>query len=534
MKRLTLILFLLSAVFFSAEAVPFHVTPSTFLPPNTNNLAGWNAHTNDPAPGSVVIFDGTFTTAADMTSAGSFGNPLTIYVTNALWSAPTWDSGNAVHWHNSPPIYAVLWADTLDNVQIIGDTNKVLVTSSDNGIGLTHTNLVCGFYVNHLGGSNVISGLVITNLLYRTNGDFPFSSEGLYLNILGNSNVITKNVLRLLGNAQTVLYTPIHGLDITSNYIDECSFGIFLNAAGGGGVADGFRFTDNYVRNGTAFQPGTNTVIRDQLHTDTLINNNSAGACSNFNFLIARNICDASSTNFSEGSGIFYVNPDNRNAVSNMMIVDNFVLVGPHKHFTGGAVTLASSSGLVANNTIVSLQPSEFGLRFFTVSEPEDGTGTYPGPRVLNNLCISLSSGYSRYYSQWGLTNAAGVHNGLADFNCFSAMPDNGGFDYYWYRNAAGGTVTTSNGAVALNPVQLYYGEFKALTGFEANGSTNTALTDANWVPTTNDVAAYLRGTNLNSLGIAALSNGLDGITRPISSAWTIGAYAGEIGRAHV
>ena len=172
-----------------------------------------------------------------------------------------------------------------------------------------------------------------------------------------------------------------------------------------------------------------------------------------------------------------------------------FTGCGPGKAFeTGGSGTspfAITGPHSVYNNTMLGVNPAQ-GLNLILI---DGSVSAFENNLVANNQ-YAIGS-----YASTCCTNII-----LSDYNLYNnlnAQP-------FSYNVGSAGTFLT-------------FPQWQA-RGFDSHGVTGNPLLDANFKPQTGS-AALGTGTNLTSLGIAALNADKAGNSRPATGAWDIGAY---------
>ena len=182
--------------------------------------------------------------------------------------------------------------------------------------------------------------------------------------------------------------------------------------------------------------------------------------------------------------------------ISNGNFYNNLMIIAPGEHGINNALLQGSSSSNTdfrfLNNTFIG------GGTAIGASTGSGGTIT-----VKNNLMVGSEHGVL-FSTKCGQTDYTASHNlfynidPLYPYTCLTPPYNNGSF--------------------------YSLSEWQALTGQDLDVLTSDPLLDQNYRPQAGSPAIGA-GVNLSSLGIASLNKDRNGVVRPASAAWDIGAY---------
>lgn len=457
--------------------------------------------------GDVVHLCGTFTNQFTP-GAGSPGNPVTIHwEPNAAFSRPSWNANEKSPTYHSS---AILQPGNLGSapgavhdVIFDGGFNGV-ISCTQNGQGQPITNSCFGIWMQC--GKNVeIRNLLITNLFYRTEGTCCYTNNGnegegataIYLQCDNGTNILVhNNTLDMMCNGVEYFMSGwCSNIWVYSNTITRFSQGIVPVTSGslGAGYIVNSGVSANTLNDMQAWCPSlySNGVIvatspcGQWYHNSAIfiIGGNPYVTSTNVGFRVERNYVGPKL--YVGTSGIAFT-PSNYQDGWPGLIVANNIIVNTNAYLAPNwALDIETYGALVANNTIIG----------YNAQAP--GSINQNHGYVYNNLV---------YYGSTAIAiNAGGLGQGV---------PYNSDYNVWGLKNPS----------VFVAPGSGYYGwsYWTNTYHFDLHSVTNEPSLSPTFAPSTTDVLAAGRGTNLTWTG---LTTDFSGNPRPATGNWTIGAF---------
>jgi hypothetical protein len=487
----------------------------------TSNWAG-SFTTGKISPGTTVPICGTIAASAGASGflafqgSGTSGHPITLQFTSgAVLTAPYWGTNGAIYSNGNNYI-------TVDGNNLGGT-----VTASANGTSLANQQSTSkGVYL--VGCSNcTVQNLNVTNIyvhtcVWVTTGSNPLvncTDEGGYntysIWINGGSNsTITGNAVNDAHWGLTFTFnagTTSSNDQITYNTGFNLDHGVFTADNNSNATITGFVIDHNNITGGQNWDD-----ISDQNHHDPIhISTNSTGTTMPAPQISNNTILTGASFQGIHANTAIYIaggcsGCTNGSGITGADVFNNVIRSG----FTGtigsitcqpiygtAAIAMYGLNGLAANNTIYGNSTSACSQGNSCIQYL--GAGTIQ----QNNVC----QGFSLF-----TINDGGSTLGFSNYN-----------DVY-------GTGTTPFHAVstyyALASWQACTSGCQTTAGApDLNSTTANPLLNTSSVPpyqlTNSGSAAWQKGTNLTSLGVAALDIDANGVARPASGNWDMGAF---------
>lgn len=465
--------------------------PVTFF----NTAANWGTGPGQIGPGTTVYLCGTFTASAGASGyltfqgSGTSGNPITLkFEPGAILQAPYWGgtpnvSGGAV--------------DTGGNsyVTIDGGSDGVIQATA-NGTNLANQQgTTVGVFANH--GSNVtIKNLTVANLYVHANNLSDESGQDTYGIWIANGNnlTVTANTIHatkwgITTEFDTNMYS---NLVISDNQIYNIDHGIFHNAGSSSGGQSGTQIFGNTIHDFANWDDTADNNHHDGIHVNANAGTSLSGIQIYNNYIYGDPGIN--------GNTFIFSFPTAGTITSPIQIFNNTLSDTSATHLTAdGFVALDNVSGTIVNNTLLNpgsgsasggTQPT--GVHLYTA-----GTNT-----VENNIFSGLSEPLD-----------FAVSGTISNYNDFYGVPVNGGWE---------------------EPTNTYYSSLASWvtgTGHDAASITSNPNLNSSYVPQSGS-PVISAGTNLTSLcsgqpnpGLGALCYDSNGIARPTTGAWDIGAY---------
>jgi hypothetical protein len=466
--------------------------------------------------GDTLSLGGTLTTSLIIGGSGTAGNPITIlFESGAKFSAPTWpntvNTGGIISGGGS---YIV----------IDGGSNG-LIEATDNGWQKTYSNNFCA--VNLTTGSGMeIKNLTIINLNPRLSNivDNVCAPQAIRVGGAMTNLFIHNNNITNVGNG--IVVYPETGIStniqVYSNNVFGCSWGIYCESASDGAMEYGTRIWRNRIDNGL----GWDAISPGPFHNDGIIVG-IPNLSSNINMKIYWNIIGPDVGYVTTTSAIYFETTKSAIYNQNGLIFDNVLLVNPGQKWNSGIISINGSGMRVYNNT--------FGLNV-TASNPASqcaidvaGGDGATSPFLVNNLISGVDVAF--YLATISTANVTPT-NGLSkmDFNYiafgigedknhgFGVPGANSTIDWTSWHNEFGFAGDTNNTIIYSDPT--YTGQYPAPALLDNNGY---------FAPLTNDTMVVGHGTNLTALAdaleVPELKLDINGNPRPPTGPWTIGAF---------
>ncbi|MGA2844816.1 MAG: choice-of-anchor D domain-containing protein [Candidatus Acidiferrales bacterium] len=471
-----------------ADALPY-----TFFN-SSSNWAG-SFTTGKISPGTTVPICGTITASAGASGflafqgSGTSGHPITLQFTaGAVLTAPYWGTNGAIYSNGNNYI-------TVDGNNLGGT-----VTASANGT----TNIYVHTCVWVTTGSNP---------LVNCTDEGGYNTYSIWING-GSNSTITGNAVNDAHWGLTFTFnsgTTSSNDQITYNTGFNLDHGVFTADNNSNATITGFVIDHNNITGGQNWDD-----ISDQNHHDPIhISTNSTGTTMPAPQISNNTILTGASFQGIHANTAIYIaggcsGCTNGSGITGANVFNNVIRSG----FTGtigsitcqpiygtAAIAMYGLNGLAANNTIYGSSTSACSQGNSCIQYL--GAGTIQ----QNNVC----QGFSLF-----TINDGGSTLGFSNYN-----------DVY-------GTGTTPFHAVstyyALASWQACTSGCQTTAGApDLNSTTANPLLNTSSVPpyqlTNSGSAAWQKGTNLTSLGVAALDIDANGVARPATGNWDMGAY---------
>jgi hypothetical protein len=477
---------MLSAFAFSS-ATNVYITPdgssqgvcttSPQTPAWFNSSSNWGSGASQIGPGTTVHLCGTFTGSAGadgfllFQSSGASGNPITLFFeSNTVVQAPYWGTNNGA-------------ISTNGNSYIVidGGSNGILAATA-NGSGLA--NQQDGKGVVAIGCNNcAIQNLTIANL-YIHNSLNDAQGQNTYATYVvgGNNFTLQNNTVHDAKMCLFYAYTASSNLTVAGNTSYDCDHNLAVGAANTNNTLVGLSVHDNTFHDWTNWDDTQDSNHHDGIH----IWATSQGAAITGTYSIYNNYIygdvgiHMTAMVFIEansgGSQAGY------NGFNNIFVSTN----ASHNPGNGLIYTQVGNCGWY-NNTMVSATTQTGNAFDFAATSCS----------TKNNIVSNVATGI---YLESGNSLTASNTNNCHDLN--------GSGNAMVYHTTFYGTVPAWSSA----------------TGYDAQSVTGDPNLSASWL-LQSPSAAIGSGTNLTSLGIAALDSDKAGTARAGSGAWDMGAY---------
>ncbi len=448
-----------------------------------NNGANWGSGSAQVGPGDTVHLCGTFTGAAGSTmlsvqGSGAPGNPITVlFEPGAVLTAPYWGlATGAITCNNHPYI-------TID-----GGSNGLIQNTADGTALAYHVNTK-GVDGGGTGCTNFTAqNLKISNLYIRT--------------ALSTTDSIDTIGIALVGNNATA----------TRNTIDHSRIGIALSYSTTSNGEISFN-NETFVEHGiTVGDTNTNSTL-----TNARIHDNDLGG--------GAYLWDSGSANMWHHDPIHIFAVHSGSTTSNVQVYNNYI------HGTwGNDVAYKTSSGGTHITAYIFIESIGPGVQIFNNKLVGSGALNMPDNGFIllkGAVAAAQSSGSALVYNNVFVSDKEGVGINLSS---------NSGHDIR--NNIMSGVAyaiyTPPGSSVAKSDYNVFYGatnwgNFSTLSswqgaGFDLHSKTADPKLDSNFKPQSGSSAIGV-GVNLSTLGISALDADVEGIGRPGSGSWDLGAY---------
>jgi hypothetical protein len=488
---------------------------------STGNWAG-SFTAGKISPGTTAVICGTITAPTGASGfltfqgSGTSGHPITLqFASGAVLTAAYWGTNGAIYSNGN------------NYITVDGNSLGGTVAASANGTGLANQyDTTKGVYLINCSNCAVrnlnVTNLYVHTCTWVTSGSNPlvnctdeagFDSYGIWING-GSNSTITGNLVHDVHWGLTFSFassTTSANDQMTYNTTFNVDHGIFTADNNSNATVTGFVADHNTSYGGQNWDDNADQNHHDGIHISInstgstmptpQISNNYIYSGASFQgvhantFIYVAGGC-AGCTN---GSGITGANVFNNVMVNTFTGTIGSITCQPI--FGTAALAMYGLNGLAANNTFLGATTSACGQGNSCIQYL--GTGTIQ----KNNICqvFSLFT-FNDGGSTMSLSNYNDVYG--ASFDPFHA-----GSTYYtlanWQLCTSG--CQTSSGAPDLNSTT-------------ANPLLNTSSVPP-YQLTNSGSAAWQKGTNLTSLGIAALDMDANGVARPASGNWDMGAY---------
>jgi hypothetical protein len=454
-----------------------------------NSSGNWGSGAGKISQGDSVHLCGVITTKMTIQADGGAGAPIIIlFESGAKLSKSTWDGS-----------YAIGSSSSREYIIIDGGSNGT-IESTANGTGLATTNNDVGVSFQLCNGCEVknlhVGPLYIHTVdLTDNNG---VGSVGIAFN--GGSNIlIHSNIVHDSKWNISYGYRPGNsGISIYDNLSYNTDHGVSVASLGSGSTISGVSIYGNIIHSFNMWDNTASLNHHDGIHVWA---DGSAGS----SLLI-------------DGLEIY-----------NNYIYGNFgstATAGIYVEETNASSSAVIDNVKIFNNVIANSSENApcCGLIYMKATD----AGGMPSPQIYNNTLVDGTNGSMAVQLQGqGLTGALFKNNiikqgalGLGVDN--SASIASGGSDYNIYYPT--GIQFIYNGG------WISYASWKTQAGgIDANSSLANPNLDSGFKIQAGSSAAGT-GSNLTSLGIAALNSDKAGNVRPATGPWDIGAYQYQSG----
>jgi hypothetical protein len=441
-----------------------------------NSSSSWGTSASQIGPGTTVHLCGTIGIALTAQGGGASGNPVTIH----------FESGAKL----SQPAAAGDFLNLGGNSHFVVDGNSVgFIENTANGSALTNqVNGAVG--VNYSGSSDVeIKNLTIQNLYVHVQNSSESIDQTTTNCTKGGSGSTIKihdNVMHDVGWCVYTINGPAdNDVEIYHNLIFRVDHGIAITAASTGMSLSSLTIHDNHIYNYANWDNG-GSFHHDGIHMY------GQGTSSVNGFQLYNNLFEGP-VGTSITAHLFMEHGGSDAHISNFSIYNNVAVTDDNSNLNNGLFGIFSGdsgTNQVYNNTFVGATNAS-GLCL--------GVQYIAGLKLKNNVITSC--------------------NQIINFssNAYSA----GDVDYNIYANIGGnGNAFLYNGT--------FYGSLAAwqtaaLADTHGKNVSSASLNSSGVPLAVSPVIGA--GTNLTSIGIAALDRDKLGRLRPASGAWDSGAY---------
>jgi hypothetical protein len=438
---------------------------------NAASVTTLNSHT--ASAGDIISLNGTITSAITIGSSGSSGNPVTcLFATGAKISGSPF-SGSAI-------------TVTGNYVTVDGGTNG-LIESLNNGTGLANQVDCTGVYVNSASNCTV-KNLTVSPLYIRTGGTADTNSfgNGVFAGGSGNCNNLVVDHCTFANMVQGAICSFRTGATNVTYSNNTVSFTNWSLAIGDnnttGNSLSGVRVFGNTCTNWANWEQTSNIFHHNGLF---LFCDNSTGTITDIKIY---------GNTFGPGFGAqntsaIYVN----GGIGDLYIYNNLFLPAANEGPANGLITLRAmyynNTCYVADNVFVQPGSGSCGLWMqidfsgvvMTVNSQNNiftGNWFYNAVLLPGSGTITYNGNHNIYYNTQHFGDAGGQET-IAAWKGFGSNFD--------------------NDMITTDPKFFGGGSYQLLAGSPAIGA----------------------GINLSSL----FTTDFNGVTRPASTAWDIGAY---------
>jgi len=437
---------------------------------SANTAGNWGSGAGKVSAGDTLHVSGTITNPLVIAGSGTVGNLITIlFDSGAKFSKPHWNQSGV---NKDSAIYAT----DKDYLLITGGT----IESTANGTSLANQQNSVGISVWN--GSHItISNVSVIDIYVRVNGaEMNYYGTGVDIFDSGTRSMndirVTSCTMSNAGSSIGVSFNMMTNVVIDRNVLLNNGININIGDTSAGRVLDTCLVNNNTMVMGLNWS-GWGGVHKNSLHTFAA---NSTSRI--FRHRVYNNYCsgdmgdNATSYLFLEGM------------VTNAYLYNNLIVL-PNSNATGnGFIFLKGTMDcLVANNTIMGQANSGIGI----------GAGTFgvwgTGTVVKNNLMHYV---------------------GAVIYDVISSLSQCD-YNVYFHPDATGW----------FSPGGYSWTGWQSVP-YDANSYTNEPTLSVSYAPTVGDTVARGKGVNLS----AYFSEDKNGVTRPASAAWTIGAFDSESG----
>ena len=466
-----------------------------------NTLAYWvitNPVGTQIGPGTTVHLCGTLTTALSFQGSGTSGNPITLlFEPGAALNAPYWGT-------NSGSISQAAINVIGQSYIVINGQNTGSISATANGTSLTYQNNSAGIYVS--GGSNVtVENLAISNMYVHvansstSGGNAGNSSVGIQVN-QSNSFTAAGNTIHDATNGIFMGYaSSTTGFTVSGNTIYNCNWGIASGDNGSNSNLSGVNIYGNTIHDASNWDDTNDDYHHNGIYFWAVQGGSNVNAPNIYNNYIYGNMNQCSPNSCATGWISLLIGGSPVGTFTSPNIFNNVLVSTAANSYAGnGFITFAGSNALISNNTIIGFSKS-YGIGI--------DYGPQSGATLYNNIIEN--------FSYFILVNS-GSSLSASDYNDFYNL--NNGFQY---QGTGYGSLAAWNGG----------------TGFDANSITSNPKVNSSYQLSSGS-AAIGAAANLYSVcngqpipGLGALCYDLNGVARPATGNWSMGAYA--IGSTH-
>jgi hypothetical protein len=425
--------------------------------------------------------------------SGSAGNVVTVFFEpSAMLTAPYWGGASA----------GAISISSKSYITIDGGTNGIIKNTA-NGTALANQQASQGIYISSSDHIE-IKNLTISDI-YANGGSDPNATDtggvntnNIVLNGDCNNISIHNNVLSGSRSGVRVNFdgSTIDTISMYQNTISDHCWGIMMGGGNGGEEATNVNIYNNEITDWLNWQCPANasfcTNKTDVYHTDGIILYQRRGNAVIFEPKIYNNYIHGDLGGGSPTAYIYCTHGGGTGDTSTSCTIFNNLLVNDGSHNTWLLSTGGATSGhKIYNNTLVGR--SSAGGTAMMLS----GTDI----TVKNNIVTTVRLGIGSYDTTTSVIS-------VSDKNV-------------WYNINTGPTSSMFNS----NDGGTWYNwaQWQAL-GYDGNSTTSDPLLSGTYYLTAGS-SAIAAGANLTSVGITALNSDKDGLARPASGAWDIGAY---------
>lgn len=439
--------------------------------------SSWNWLSPNVADGDTIHLCGTFTSQLSAKISGSSVGITLLFEAGAKFSAPVFGATGAIY------------VPSKNYITIDGGGNG-LIENTSNGDGLATQNVSSGIYVDRADHLE-IKNLTISNIYVHTqNSSVGASPDSYGVVIDGSTNLLAHN--NIIHDVKSGFFRLAtfsgSNLSFYTNTTYNTNWGFGITVGGAGIVLDSINVYNNDISMGNAWDDMTNGNHHNGLYAFT----DASGAGQITNLAFYGNICHGAPGEVWTSTACFFT----EYGVPSPKIYNNLfigVLGDPANGYINLQTGTAASSPLIANNTFLGTHNATYGAitpRCITFANNTATTGT-----IQNNLCSTVAQGIASNSGSSFTSDYDNIYN----------------VTYYGAVNGTNYSAWSGGGSWQA-------------AGFDVHGiNSNPMLTTAYALGAGSP--AIGAGTNLTSLGITALNSDKNGIPRPSSGAWDIGAY---------
>jgi hypothetical protein len=436
----------------------------------------------DWVAGNTIHLCGTISSQITAKGGGASGSPVTmLFESGAQISVPYC------------PTSGCIAVNGYNYVTIDGGANGLIIATANGGSQANQV-LGVGVFVTSCTGC-IVQNLNITNMYVHAglSDEGGFGSAGIEVsqvtNVLISNNKIDYACFPIYAIYRNA--NGISGLEIKNNTLSNFNEGIRAGDASGSSSISGLLIHNNFIHDAVTWDDTNDGFHHNHMHLF------AANSGSNLNNPQVYNNFLYGDLGVNETSSI-YIEPTGGGSSTSPYCFNNVFRndASVTTHVSPYAPFLCTGTNpVVANNTI--LNNSTTGA--LTNGCIAWGPGT-TGVTERNNICSTFN--YANTPNSSSVT--------------YSAVSNN---DYY---NIASGIATYYNAGGILGMTQ-----WQTLTGGDATPPTTTAnpnVSNSSPFKPNSGSPVIAAGANLTSLGITALIYDINGVQRPSSGAWDMGA----------